>query len=373
MIYQISPAIIKCMMLSWKTAFILSVAALRHASSHHLYTTSSNAIPTSPLPQCSDLADNTERFYVEEAGMKLCDWVDRKGKEYWRCKDDNVQENCPVTCEVPCQTLSLATSPSPSSSPYPPLSDIPFCEDDEDSTARFYVEGTRGNGMRTCKWATNFRCRIPAVSSACPVTCGPACRYKSDVPTAAPNTQEAGISELNDSSNERSENSLVVKIGCGITGGIMLLIILALLVLRIKQQKKPVSSLVSEQIIYDGDEEWVGISVASDSSNSLYPSAVTSLPKNSSFVPADEKNLAGKHSAKDVQCCDNFPCENCRMETNIKFVRANVNKRKARKAGYDISRNNNSSHNDVLCEVISEVPSVLLSHSEDSNDGLMSL
>lgn len=240
------------------------------------------------------------------------------------------------------------------------------------------MEGTQGeNGMRTCKWpntkAKEFRCRIPAVRNACPVTCGSVCKNKSDVPTAAPNTQEAAISELNDLSKERSVTSLAVKIGCGITGGIMLLIILALLVLRIKQQKKPVSYQLSEQIIYDGDEEWVGISVASDSSNSLYPSVVTSLPKNSSFVPADEKNLAAKHSLKDVQCCDNFPCENCRMETNIKFVKANVNKRKARKAGYDISRNNNSTYNDVLCEVISEVPSVLLSHSEDSNDGLMSL
>jgi len=242
--------------------------------------------------------------------------------------------------------------------------------------ARFFVEGTQGNGMRTCKWparvSTKIRCMISAVRSACPVTCGSACRYKSDVPSAAPNTRETDISELNDISKERSVNHLFVKIGCGITGSIMLLIILALLVLRIKQQKKPVSYQVSEQIFYDGDEEWVGISGAL-SSNSLYPSTVTSLPKNSSFVPADEKNLAAKHSVKDVQCCDNFPCENCRMETNIKFVRANVNKRKARKAGYDISRNNNSTYNDILCEVISEVPSVLLSHSEDSNDGLMSL
>lgn len=51
------------------------------------------------------------------------------------------------------------------------------CE--QDTTGRFYVEGTQGNGMRYCQWAarehTEERCQIEEVAWQCPITCQVPC------------------------------------------------------------------------------------------------------------------------------------------------------------------------------------------------------
>jgi len=222
------------------------------------------------------------------------------------------------------------------------------------------------------------------------------CRDKSDAPSTAPNLQGLGISELNNSDTERSRTSQAVKISCGVTGAIVAVIIIVVLALRTK--RKSVSYEVSEKIIYDEEEECFGLSMASTKtdfnshypplassngfnsmyppvvglpmeasttdfnshypplvssngfnsmyppaassnlSNSLYPRVVSSLPKSSSFIAVDQNNLGGKHSTKDVQCCDHFPCENCRAENKVIFVSAKGNQRKAKKAGFEMSK-----------------------------------
>jgi hypothetical protein len=387
--------------------------------------------PSDVVPFCSDLADSEARFYVEGTqgnSMRTCDWVDRKDSKHWRCRTDNVKENCPIACEVPCKRPSPAPSLSPSDV-------VPFCSDLADSEARFYVEETQGNSMRTCKWPgereTKGRCSIPAVKNNCPITCNSVCRDESDAPSEAPSIQGPGISELNNSFPEKSGTSLAVKIGCSITGAIAAIIIITFLALR--TEKKTVSYQVSEKIIHDDeddDEEWFELPVASskesnlmhspvpqskDSNschpttassylynsmyppmessndsgsmypptassslhNSMYPPmestngsgsmypptasinhSTSSIQKSSSFIPADESNLGGKHSTKDVQCCDHFPCENCRAKNKVEFVPAKANLRKARKAGFDIANNGQR------IEVISE--SMLLSSSGES-------
>jgi hypothetical protein len=103
---------------------------------------------------------------------------------------------------------------------------------------------------------------------------------------------------------------------------------------------------------------------STNGSGSMYPPtasinhSTSSIQKSSSFIPADESNLGGKHSTKDVQCCDHFPCENCRAKNKVEFVPAKANLRKARKAGLDIANNGQR------IEVISE--SMLLSSSGES-------
>jgi len=243
------------------------------------------------------------------------------------------------------------------------------------------------------------------VKNNCPITCNSVCRDESDAPSEAPSIQGPGISELNNSFPEKSGTSLAVKIGCSITGAIAAIIIITFLALR--TEKKTVSYQVSEKIIHDDeddDEEWFELPVASskesnlmhspvpqskDSNschpttassylyNSMYPPmessndsgsmypptasinhSTSSIQKSSSFIPADESNLGGKHSTKDVQCCDHFPCENCRAKNKVEFVPAKANLRKARKAGLDIANNGQR------IEVISE--SMLLSSSGES-------
>ena len=101
-----------------------------------------------PTPDFSGWCkDSDGRFSITSVdwikNRKNCNWA--REKRWFRCTVQEVQENCPVTCDY-CTCI--------------------------DNEQQFSVTG---QGMKTCSWAaTNkWRCpEFPAVNANCPLTCG---------------------------------------------------------------------------------------------------------------------------------------------------------------------------------------------------------
>lgn len=309
---------------------------------------------------CEDLEDNTERFYVEGTlgtGMKTCKWAN-KINPIRRCKIGAVQTNCPVLCRVPCEHKSESPSASPSISSAPSLSMIPsdppseipssgpskttmpsstpsttdFCKDLEDNTGRFYVEGTQGTGMRTCQWANNIntrqRCKIDSVRVNCPVLCGIPCEFKSESPSKSPAYKDSEISQSNKVPAPK-EPSLRIIITLSILCGVIVVVIIA-------------ASFGYSIQKTDGNFAEATRKTDDDFVEDKPKSAVhvvhtpISFKGSPSYVPSDRCNLGLVHSAQDVQCCQNFPCDVCRRGEHVTFV-------PAKRKGW-MSRRNKTGH-----------------------------
>jgi hypothetical protein len=140
----------------------------------------------------------------------------------------------------------------------------------------------------------------------------------------APTTDQLGLAGLvGDVDGKRSSRRQGMIIGFSVAGSI-LVVLVALYLLKPSKTKKSVSyDVEEEQIDPDVNEHWTLESLKSnnDDKSRLSIKQSMSIAKASSFIPADRKNLGANHTLKDVQCCGNFPCENCRMENNLTFVR----------------------------------------------------
>mmetsp|Transcript_198 Transcript_198/g.300 ORF Transcript_198/g.300 Transcript_198/m.300 type:complete len:365 (-) Transcript_198:4715-5809(-) len=301
-----------------------------------------NPVLADSLPKCADLRDSTERFYVELlSGRRSCKWVSRRDTIF-RCNTyDETPQNCPLACNVECQTdepslspsVSLSPSFSPSASPSVapslPPTDFPFCEDLEDTTERFYVEGTNGKGMRLCDWAkrrnTSERCQREVVREQCQIICNTPCRNRSDSPTLTPTKEVIGVAGLNEDvqAGNRSTRRQGVIIGCGVAGALCVIGIALYLLHSSNRKNSAVAYDLNEDSYSEGNES---VALESTGSNedkvaSIKGDQPLPIAKTCSFIPANQKNLGVRHSQADVQCCGNFPCENCRMENNLTFVR----------------------------------------------------
>ncbi len=96
----------------------------------------------------TECADTEDRFYIKSIdASKFCSWGANLEE---RCEIAEVQENCPVTCNL-CKTGPAAE-----------------CADTED---RFYIESI--DASKFCSWGANLeeRCEIAEVQENCPVTC----------------------------------------------------------------------------------------------------------------------------------------------------------------------------------------------------------
>jgi len=163
------------------------------------------------LPKCSELSDNEEKFDIEGFEIaKPCDWAARQDTIH-RCFNYNeVTENCPITCKVPCLSEIPSASPStsfPSLAPSSSPTDFMLCEDKVDNTERFPFPfpGTQGGETRSCNWAarmdTNLRCSYEPVRRNCPQTCDLPCR---DAVVEEP--REDGISSIIETPETKSES-----------------------------------------------------------------------------------------------------------------------------------------------------------------------
>ena len=288
---------------------------------------------------CEDLEDNTERFYVEGTlgtGMKTCKWAN-KINPIRRCKIGAVQTNCPVLCRVPCEHKSESPSASPSISSAPSLSMIPsdppseipssgpskttmpsstpsttdFCKDLEDNTGRFYVEGTQGTGMRTCRWAKNIntrqRCKMDSVRVNCPVLCGIPCEFKSESPSKSPAYKDSEISQSNTVPAPK-ETSLRIIITLSILCGVIVVVIIAAS-FGYSIQKTDGNFAVSTRTRKTDDDF---VEDKPKSAVHVVHTPPISFKGSPSCVPSDRCNLGLVHSAQDVQCCQNCPCDVCR-------------------------------------------------------------
>jgi len=205
-----------------------------------------------------------------------------------------------------------------------------------DSTGTFFVEETQ-NQVHTCKWAgnmaTKMRCRFDAVKSNCPVLCGVPCRYKSESPSSSPviHTSESpssspvfqggDISESNKGTDTEKKQGFPYVIVFVTIGGVI--IAAALLYAARKKDDRFIGSSVNadEEVDHGAvEEQWIGNSFASVDDHSCAYIEPVQFEKTSSFIPADHCNLGQHHSAKDVQCCTNFPCDNCQRKNNVTFV-----------------------------------------------------
>lgn len=286
---------------------------------------------TLDLPKCSDLSDSTDRFYVELlSDVKSCEWA-RRTDTWWRCfRYTEVETNCPQTCEVKCSSDEPSQSPSLSPSPTTAPTDFPFCEDLEDVDVKFYVEGTAGNEMRSCDWVkrrnTSSRCQIEVARQNCAVVCNTPCRNRNYSPSIAPTTADLNIGGINEiiQTDNRSVRRRRILIGCGV-GGALLIVGIAFYLTQSSRTKRSVTYDVKEENIFDDDDQLALQSLGSRSADTkvsaLHAVQPPSITKTSSYIPANQKNLGAHHSVKDVQCCGNFPCENCRMENNLTFIR----------------------------------------------------
>jgi hypothetical protein len=133
-----------------------------------------------------------------------------------------------------------------------------------------------------------------------------------------------GISELNEDVqvDNRSSRRQRVIIGCGVAGALCVIGIALFFLKSSPKRNGAISYDLNEDSYSDGNESWAE-SVASNEDNvvSIQADQSLQLAKTCSFIPADQRNLGAHHTLKDVQCCGNFPCENCRMENNLTFVR----------------------------------------------------
>ncbi len=146
--------------------------------------------------------------------MRTCDWVNRKpgNQEYpWRCRYyPEAAENCRVSCGTcPSDSSSPTASPTkaPTSSPrtVSPTKEAPASSPSAsptisaptpcgDNPNTFYVEGTAGNGMRSCDWVNRnpgnqeypWKCReYPEAAENCMASCG-LCLSPTAAPTSSP-------------------------------------------------------------------------------------------------------------------------------------------------------------------------------------------
>lgn len=295
--------------------YILGYPILVHSSTSSL-----------ELPSCADLRDSTEKFTVETLTKpKDCAWIGRTDT-IWRCfMYKEAVENCPKTCQVKCQSDKPSLSPSMSIS-----TDVPFCEDLEDTnTSRFYVEGTNGTGMKSCRWAkrrnTFYRCKKESVRKNCEVICNTPCMNRSDSPTLSPTSDKVGAVGLNEDIqvDNRSSRRQRIIIGCGVAGALCA-IGFALYFLKSSHTRNAAVTYDLNEDSYSEDNEQLTLgSLASndDKVASIQGDQPLPIAKTCSYIPADQKNLGAHHALHDVQCCGNFPCENCRMENNLTFVR----------------------------------------------------
>jgi hypothetical protein len=234
----------------------------------------------------------------------------------------------PSVSSRPSASPSISSAPSLSLIPSDPPSEIPssdpskttmpsgtpsttdFCEDLEDKTGRFYVEGTQGTGMRTCRWAKNIntrqRCKMDSVRVNCPVLCGIPCEFKSESPSKSPAYKDSEISQSNTVPAPK-ETSLRIIITLSILCGVIVAVIIAASFGYSIQ--KTDGNFAESTRTRKTDDDFVEDKPKSAVHVVHTPISFKGSP---SCVPSDRCNLGLVHSAQDVQCCQNCPCDVCR-------------------------------------------------------------
>jgi len=162
----------------------------------------------------------------------------------------------------------------------------------------------------------------------CPVLCGIPCEFKSESPSKSPAYKDSEISQSNKVPAPK-EPSLRIIITLSILCGVIVVVIIA-------------ASFGYSIQKTDGNFAEATRKTDDDFVEDKPKSAVhvvhtpISFKGSPSYVPSDRCNLGLVHSAQDVQCCQNFPCDVCRRGEHVTFV-------PAKRKGW-MSRRNKTGH-----------------------------
>lgn len=389
-----------------KLVFLGIIAFLSNA-----HATIQSFEPETNILFCDDLEDNEDKFYVPGTrgiGMKTCQWAKEGLIPSKRCKIEAVRANCPVFCRLKCAqksdspsivpsttqmpsiSRSPSTTPTISQSPtisfypssIPSLSETPskspsmspskkmFCEDLQDNTMTFYVDGGIDTGMRSCQWASGTkmkqRCELEEVRENCPIICEIPCDLRTESPSDSPIQAhfkpDIAQAIVESDVNHPSKTALLTL---GIIGAVILFVVVAASI-GVMVDQDDEKSVVSSR-------KPVPIRFAEDLEMERKTDVVTihepvRLARPPSYIPANSGNLGLGHSAQDVHVCNNYPCDLCRNADKIKFIPVQKGWMKRRKKN-DFSNNYDGSVNDIyLDDVSSEISDRIDSEGSESFD-----